>query len=1076
MVRKLLLSVVSVAAFFAAGHAQNRPVSGTVSNQEGAPMIGVVVTVQGTTTSNITDGSGRYSISAPATGILEFSSFGMETLAMPIENRTTVDVTMSYSMTNIDDVIVVAYGLATREAFTGAATMLGGEDISKRQVSNVSKALSGAVAGVQAFSTSGRPGESADIRIRGVGSISSSNEPLYVLDGVPFEGDVSSINPQDIESMSVLKDASAAAIYGARGANGVILVTTKRGTSRDAVVTVDARVGINQRGVPQYEVMTDPGMYFETLYQSLYNSYASNNATTQYSPSQMNVLANNRLFSADGGTGFRVYTTPEGQQLIGTNGKLNPAATLGWNDGEYYYQPDDFYKESFGMKPIRQEYNVSVSGASDKINYFLSGGYLKDTGFIPSSGFERYTTRLKADYQVKSWLRTTANISYTNTTTDNPGDQEGTSSANVFYMSNVIAPVYPFYVRDTDGNILIDGNGLTVYEYGDGRTSNQTRTYLPGAHPYGGVQLNYSRTNFDIFSGRWGIVADIVQGLRLQANLGLDVEYENFTRMDNKYYGQYAASGGYVWKEQDRTTAITQNYLLTYNKSWGEHNIDALVGYENYRLDMGYIAGSREKYYNPNNHELDNAISNHFVYSGRDRYSLLGVLSRVQYDYAGKYFLSASYRRDASSRFHPDNRWGDFGSVGAAWIVSGEDFFNVRQFDLLKLKASWGMQGNDAILTPDRLYHNYYPYADQYTLSESDGAFATTLSQKGNPDITWETSLNFNAGVEFDMFGGRLGGNIEYFNRKTIDLLYNQPVAPSAGYSTIPMNLGTMRNSGVEVDLYGTILATNNLTWSVNANGTFVKNKILALAEDEIIEGSRRYAVGGSFYNMYLREYAGVAQEAFTGKDAAGADKSWQAGQALYWMQKTNADGNPYPKELTDDWASAKQYDTGSLMPKLYGGFGTTVSFYGFDVSAQFAYQLGGKIVDVGYQTLMHTGRNSNGMNWHMDALGAWSESNQSETTPRLNMNDLDNNRASTRFLTSSDYLSINNVTVGYTVPSRLTQRIDVSSLRIYFSADNLAVMSARKGLDPRQVLAGATDNITYSAIRSLSGGITISF
>ncbi len=1069
MLRKILLSVVSAATFCVMGSAQTRPVSGIVVNQEGSPLVGAIVTIEGTTVSSLTDNLGRYNISAPSNGRLSFSSFGMDQLVVAIENRSVIDVVMTYSITNIDNVIVVGYGMATREAFTGSASVLGGDDIAKRQVSNITKALSGAVAGVQAYSNSGQPGQSATIRIRGIGSMSSSNTPLYVLDGMPFQGDLSSINPSDIESMTVLKDASAAAIYGARGANGVILINTRRGSSRDAVVTVDARWGTNQRGVPQYDVMTDTGMYFETLYQALYNNYLFNPNMADLTPAQINIRSNGRLFGQDGGTGYQVYTIPEGQQLIGMNGKLNPNASLGYNNGRFLFTPDDWYKESFGKGALRQEYNVSISGVEGKVNYYLSASYLNDTGFVPNSNLERFTTRIKADYQVRKWLRTSANISYTNSTQNSPDEQSGLSSGNIFYMSNMIAPAYPMYVRDTEGNILIDSNGLTVYDFGDGRQNGGvSRTYMPGANPYAGVALDHSKYKMDIMSSRWSVEATVVEGLKLQANLGIDLDMSDWTRQNNPWYGQYAVMGGYIYKARDRQNAVTQQYLASYNKRWGQHNFDIIAGFENYRLDMGDFSGSREKLYNPHNYELNNAILNHKVWSSRDQYGLMSMLSRAQYDYAGKYFVSASFRRDASSRFHPDNRWGNFGSIGGAWIMSDEDFFSVSWVDMLKLKASWGTQGNDSILYPDGLYHNYYPYQIQYELTESDGDFATTIDEMGNPDITWETSQNFNAGVEFDMFSGRLGGNIEVFSRTTVDLLYNKPVAPSAGYSTFPMNVGKIRNSGVEIDLYGTIL----LSWSVNVNGTFLKNEIIELAEDEIITGSWRYAPGGSLYNMYIREYVGVAQDTKMTLDDDGEEViKWQPGMALYKMDEADKDGDL----VTATWSQGSLYDTGSVLPKISGGFGTSLSFRGIDFSAQFAYQLGGRVYDQSYQSLMHGG-GSPGLNWHKDIMGAWSETNKNSNEPRLNTSDLYTNATSQRFLISSDYLSINNVTLGYTIPKKFTEKVDVSSLRIYFSADNLAVFSHRKGLDPRQVLAGLTGSQTYSAIRSISGGITVSF
>lgn len=1068
--RKFVLSIIAVLFVSLQVYGQRKQVTGTVTSEDGQALAGVTV-VYGDASAGIgaiTGLDGKYSVNVPNEGTLIFSYIGYEAVEVPIGGKTQINVTLLPSSTEIEGVMVVAYGTTTKEAFTGSAGVLDKAELSKRQVSNVTKALSGTVAGVQAFSTSGQPGTKANVRIRGVGSMSSDNSPLYVVDGVPYDGDISAINSSDIESMNVLKDASAAAIYGARGANGVILINTKRGMARDAEITVESRWGSNSRGVPQYSVLKSTDQYFETLYSAMYNSATMSNGLPHY---QAHVKANNGLFGKDGGTGYKIYSIPNGQYLIGHNGKVNPDAKLGWSDGEFYYTPDNWYDEAFKGSSFRQEYNVSISGATDKNNYYFSAGYMDDSGYIPNSALERFTTRFKTDMNVRKWLKVSANMAFTNSDSNYPDGQstdDQTSSANLFYIGNVIAPAYPMYVRDADTqNVIIDERGFPIYDFGDGRQSNQTREFLAQSNPLAVLALNHRTYKADIFSGRWSAVADVYDGLKLSANIGYDIDNTTYTNKYNKYYGQYASSGGYIYKVRYKTASTNQQYLATYKKRFDKHNLDLLLGYESYELNDGYLQGNRLNIYNNDNNELNNAIGDPNAYSKTDYYSTRGVLTRVQYDYNGKYFLSASYRRDASSRFHPDSRWGNFGSVGGAWIISQEDFMsNAGAVDLLKLKASWGVQGNDKILYPGSPYANYYPYQDQYQLTDSGGDFATTLKYKGNKDITWETSYNFNVGVEFGLFGNRLSGSVEYFNRKTEDLLYNKPAPLSAGYSTVPVNFGSIRNSGVELDLHGTLLRTNNLEWNMFFNGTYLKNKILKLPEEMIVDGSRVFIKGKSLYNMYLREWAGV--------DA-------NTGEGLYYMVKDNeyvldAAGN---RTTTTDWSATERMATGNIMPTFYGGFGTTLSFYGFDLSASFAFQLGGKVYDDTYATIMHGGSNGDsGVNWHKDISKAWTPDNRYTNVPRMNSSDEYNsgNYRSTRFLFCSDFLSINNITFGYTIPEKYTNKLKIKSVRIYFAGDNLGLLAHRKGMDPRQVLAGLTGSYSYAAIRTLSGGVSFKF
>ncbi|WP_394811759.1 SusC/RagA family TonB-linked outer membrane protein [Bacteroides uniformis] len=988
---------------------------------------------------------------------LVISHIGMQ--AQEVDIKPNIKVFMRSDSEMLDEVMVVAYGTAKKSAFTGSASVIKSETLEKRQVSNLSNALSGTVSGVQTQSTNGQPGTSATVRIRGIGSMYASNNPLYVVDGIPYEGDISAVNSQDIESMTVLKDAAAAALYGARGANGVILVTTKKGKSGDTQISLDARWGVNSRLVKNYDVLQNANTYMETAYSALYNGYLYNSG---YTAERAYQLANADLFPK---LGYQVYTIPDGQYLIGRNGKLNPYATLGYSDGDYYYTPDNWSDEMF-QSNLRQEYNLSVSGGSDKLSYYLSASYLNDEGIIENSGFERISTRMNVDYQAKKWLKLGVNLSYSNVTSRSPGDQDtdaATSSGNAFFVGNFIAPIYPMYVRNADGSFQYNANtGYHVYDYGDGSSTNFTRNFMSMSNPMSGFLYDTEKYLMDILNGKWYAKIDIIDGLSLTASLGLHIDNTRQHSVGNKYYGQSASYGGSVMQYSSRVYSLDQQYLLNYKKTFGNHNLDILAGYESmdFNTESHYILGYNM--YSDKNWTASNVIDRKNGSGSYNEYATIGIITRASYDFNEKYYGSVSYRRDASSRFHPDNRWGNFWSVSAAWDMAKENF--ISQYDwinMLKLKASFGQQGNDNLYYKG--YTNYYPYLDQFTVSGSDGVFSDgVLYYKGSKDITWETSNSFNVGVDFALLGGRIDGTIEYFNRQTKDMLYYKPVAMSNGYTQLPMNIGSVRNSGVEIELNYTPIETNDLKWVINWNGTLMKNKILELHPDlkgEMIDGSYIYREGESLYQMYLTKYAGVDPD---------------SGEALYWAKDEN--GVEYKDK---DWSAAynsNRQASGDLLPTIYGGVGTTLEFRGFDFSIQCAYQLGGTIYDSGYQAFMHGGDSHYmGYNWHKDILNAWTPENRNTNIPRVDAIDKYTNSSSDRWLTSSDYFSINNITLGYTLPKRWLRSLGIGSLRIYGAADNVALFSARKGLDPRMSYTTASTD-RYTPIRTISGGLKVTF
>jgi len=1054
--KKFLLIISMICLGLSSVLAQTVQVSGTVTSaDDGQPLPGVSVVVKGTVQGTVTNVNGKYSLVSPADGTLQFTFVGMETQEIAIAGKQVINVEMVEASHQIDEVIVVAYGTAKKGTFTGSAAVVKAEDLGKRQVSNVTQALSGAVAGVQTLSANGQPGVSATVRIRGVGSINAGAAPLYVVDGVPFDGDMASINPNDIESMTVLKDAASTALYGARGANGIIMITTKKGTSGKATISFDARYGINSRGITNYEVFTRPEHYIETQYQAIYNAGIYN---LDYTPEQAYIYANNRLSAnSEGGSGYKVFTVPDGQFLVGTNGKINPNATLGYSDADYYYLPDDWSNEMFQNNP-RQEYNLVFSGTQNDFNYYASFGYLNDEGIIYNSGYSRLSGRLKADYQIKKWLKVGANVNYNYALSKYPGEQTNTtSSGNAFFIANNIAPIYPLFVRDAATKKIMTNGNRKVYDYGEGISTNFLRGFMQIANPVGDLMYNKRDFVMDIVNSNWFAEIKPVAGLTLTAKYGMYADNTRHHDMGNAYMGQSAQYGGYVYEEANRTFGLDQQYLANYQFDLNRlHQIDITAGYDGYSYKYEEVNCNGDNMYNPENYYASNVIDKFSIGGYKDTYATVGFFGRVNYSYDEKYYANVAFRRDASSRFAPDNRWGNFWSASAAWILNKESF--MQDFDwinLLKLKASYGQQGNDQI-------GNYYAYLDQYSVSGANGVFSDgVLSYKGNPDITWETSNSYNVGLEFSLFSNKLGGSIEYFGRTSSDMLYYKPVAGSVGYPRIPMNIGSMTNSGLEVDLAYNIIKTNDVRWTVNANATLIKNVINKLHPDlkgRLEDGSRLYEEGYSQYRFFFPEYAGVDPD---------------NGMALYWSE--DKDGN---RVTTNDYTIAQQYKvaSGNLLAKVYGGFGTSVEAFGFDAYAQFSYQLGGQIYDNGYVRLMHGGISSSaGNNWHKDILKAWTPDNPNTDVPRLDTSDRYANSLSSRFLVSSNYLSLNNITVGYTFPSKLLKGWDISKLRVYVAGDNLYLLSARKGLDPRQSLTAASTSL-YTTIRSISGGISLTF
>lgn len=1061
--KKLFLLLAAIITFASAALAQNQTVSGTVTSADGDPLAGATVMGVGTSLGGVTDIDGEFTLTLPTTvKKLQVAYVGMKTQEVAIVPGQKMNIVLD-SDNRLDEVIAIAYGTAKKSEYTGAASVVGAAQIEDRLVSNITNVLSGTV-GVQTLNSNGQPGTSSTVRIRGVGSINAVADPLYVLDGIPYDGDIASINPADVESITVLKDAAAAALYGARGANGVILVTTKKGKDGKAKVSFDARWGANSRQVKNYDVITSPEQYLQLTYQAQRNQALYR---LGYTPELAHAYGNSMLFKA---TGYNVFTDTDGLGLILPDGSFNPTATLGYSDGEYFYTPDNWEKGTF-RNGMRQEYNLSVSGGNDRMNYYVSASYLNDEGVIDNSAFERLSTRTSVDYQANDWLKIGTNISYSYSDSQYPDEQTSTtSSGNAFFIANNMAPIYPMYVRDASGKIMYNEiYGHKIYDYGDNKSTNYSRSFMSQANPASQLLYDTEKYLVDLFNGKWYAQINPIEGLTVTGTVGLTIDNTRYRMVSNPLYGQFATTGGQALQEAMRTKGLNLQALANYTKTFNDvHNIDVLLGYESYEWNYEYTEAIGSGLYNPMSWAVNNTLSNNQRkgYGAYYDYATRGLFGRINYDYNRKYFGSFSYRRDASSRFHPDHRWGNFFSLSAAWDLAQEEFLkSYTWLDQLKFRASFGQQGNDRIGSTQ---YFYYAYQDQYQLTGADSFSDGSLVFKGNPDLTWEKSNSFNIGFDFSVFK-KFSGSIEYFNRTTSDMLFNKPVAPSNGYSSIPVNVGKMRNHGAEIDLTYRPITTKDFEWDITFNATFIQNKILELLPEldgEWISGSRIYREGESMYQLYLVKYAGV-------------DKT--TGRALYYGWETDKEtgekieGTDY---ITPEWKSAWRQPSGNLLPWVYGGIGTNLRLYGFDLAVACSYQAGGKMYDSGYQYLMGSGASSEyGNNWHKDILNAWTPENTNTDVPRLDAGDSNSfySTLSDRGLINSNYFAINNITAGYTFPAKLTKKIGVDSFRVYCAADNVALFTARKGLDPRQSFVSSTTSL-YTAMRCVSGGVKIVF
>ncbi len=1057
---RVLCSLVLLFGSLQFASAQNVKITGKIIDADNFPLAGVHVVVEGTKVNAFADTDGAYTISAPSNGKLVFSFIGYKTLIIDIAGRENIDVTMEDDAVALEQVMVVAYGEQKKAAFTGSASIVSSEEIARRPVTNVMSALEGIASGVQVQSTSGAPGSDPEFRIRGVSSINSGRDPLIVVDGVPYDSGWNNINPNDVESVTVLKDAASIAIYGARGGNGVILVTTKRtGKSEEVKIAFDAKFAIsNVRQSDLYDVIRKSGEYYERHYDALYNYYRNVAGYNEYEANKM-VNASWTKNADQGGLGYLVYTVPQGQVLVGQNGKLNPNASLGrmvaGQKGDTYYQtPDDWIDNTY-VTGYRQDYNLSISGGTKKLSMLATAGYTKETGITDKADYERFTGRMKGVFDAKKWLKLNAALDIAVSDQNNDTDYADNSN-NVFSNALRVAPIYPIFVRDAEKNILYDENGK-VYDYGDGTYNDGiARPVNTGSNRLQEAQLQTKNTKSVKVGAQGGAVFQITSDLSATLNVSYDARNRKYRSTGQPFYGT-SNPGGYVSLTNYKDETLNLQQLINYNTSFGNHNVKVVLLHEWYKKNYEYQYGRKDNMFSYfQNQDFAGAVTMVGINGYNRPYQSEGWGGRAMYDYNGTYYVDASYRRDGSSRFDPAHRWGNFFSFGGSWIMSRENFFQASWVDELKLKASYGQNGNDQIGS------SYNRYEDAYNIENVNGEIALTFDSRGNPDITWETRTAINVGLEFKLFEGRLSGGVDYYYNKTTDMLSAVPVPYSLGYSSYWANVGDMRNSGFEFELRGDIIRTKDFRWSMYLNASLNDSKILRLEENRMgetiydINGNeiaKGYSSGNYFYGEGL-EYRTWYLKKFAGTD--------DQGRATWYVM------NQETKELTTTttYSSASYFDCGSSQPKVIGGFGGNFSWKDFQLSFAFAYRLGGYGMDSGYSTLMTAPYNGRtGYNFHKDAEKSWTPENQSNDYARWQYDDRYFTSASDRWLTKSDYLSLQNVSISYTLPKAYTQKLGIDGLTAAIGVDNLFMLTHRRGYVPTHDFDGNVDFGYYPAM-----------
>lgn len=1038
MKKKMMLMLSMLYVWISIAWSQGITVRGVVTSEDdGMPVVGASVLVKGTSQGTITDMDGRFSISRvdPSSKTIIISYVGMKTQEVTVRSGE-IAVILEPDATALDEVMVVAYGTVKKSAFTGSAAVVEQDKIKTSSVS-FDRSLAGQVSGVQVLSNSGQPGSSTSFRIRGSGSLSASNEPLYVIDGVATTSNeyssiaddndsstniLSSINPNDIESITILKDAAAAALYGSRAANGVVMITTKRGQEGKAKVNFNAQFSWSKLG-KAYEMMSSGDMY-----KMLYMGYRAEGQTMEKANESTQGTLTHNPYNVS-------YPLDENGNVV---------------DGAKLVVDTDWQDEVFRTGPS-QDYNINVSGNNNNTNYFFSVGYTNQDGIVSPSNYKRYSAKLNVDTKVNNWLNVGMNVTFAhsiqNTTV------ESSAGASPLYNALSFPNAVPVYVVDSDGVPVLDDDGNLQYNF----TNPISRDFNPVAIP----TMDVNRSKFYRLLASAYAEITFFKGLSFKTVFSPDYVSTDEHRYWNKEHGNGPSYNGRLDKWHVTDLMYTSTNTFNYNNVFNDiHGLNVMAGMEYWQstYETLYAAG-RDLL--GSMQELSASSSSISQSSSTTKETLISYFGRAEYSFKDKYNFSASLRTDGSSIFGSDTKWGTFWSVGASWRINQEDFLkDVNWIDNLKLRLSYGTSGNKNGLERYASLGLWTTGSD-YLYGENVGVGHTQLA---NDLLGWEKQGMFNVGIDFS-FWRRFYGSVDYFNKTSDGLLYAIPLAIQNGLESITMNAAKTANNGMEITLGADILR-GPVTWNMDLNASFIKDKIKDLYGNDNVqmtEYQKIWSVGGSQYEFYMPTWAGVDPE---------------TGDPLWYT--INDDGN---RVTTSDYSEAVYEKQGRSTPTVYGGFFNTFSYKGFDLNVQVNYSLGGKIYDNVYAAMMHDGSNV-AQNMHVDALEAWTTPGQVTNVPKYEINNSSNSSSlSSRFLYDATYIKLKNITLSYTLPKNLGVFSKVvSGAKVWVSADNLCTWFADKGykgyddIDIYGVQGYKTYPYSYPTPRTFSFGFNLTF
>ncbi|WP_262278846.1 SusC/RagA family TonB-linked outer membrane protein [Hallella absiana] len=1070
---KRLMTLLAGTFLFAGSVMAQTNVSGTVtSGDDGEPVVGAAIKVEGTNTGTVTDVNGHFQLNAPAGAKLVVTYIGMK--PQTVKAGGNMKVVLQNDNHTLDDVVVVAYGTAKRQSITGAVTAIDAKDIEKHVTTNALEALEGSAPGIQVNSTYGEPGSEPQIRIRGIGTINGSNDPLYVVDGTIYNGNISDLNPNDIASMSVLKDAASAALYGNRAAAGVVIITTKSGRGAGkSNVNLTVNQGWYRRGIPEYERLSAKP-WMESYWKAMYNWAQS--GSLHKSPEEAAAYANTHII--DKAVKRNIFDAVD-DKLFDANGNLTADVLPGYDDLDW---EDDIERTG-----SRQDYTLSGSYNSTNANVYSSVGYTKENGYVIGSDYKRYTARVNADFKPSKYLTTGVNLMGATSKRHFNDNAYGSYFANPFYVARMMAPVYPLFMHNADGSYELDANGDKQYDTTSDYLSNRNIAYE--------LRADQDESRRNVINGTAYATVNLPYDFSVTVRSNMSQRTNNRTNYNNPNIGDGATNNGRLTEYAYEYNDYTMQEFLNWTHEYGKHHVDAMLGHENNQNKARVKAGMNTNMVSEGIIVLSNFITNSYLNGYNTDYKTESYLARARYNYDERYFFDASWRRDGSSRFHPDNRWGNFFSFGGNWNVKKEAFMkDVSWVNSLRLRASYGEVGNDAGV-------GLYGYQALYYIGKNGGNGALMKQSLAANDIKWETAQTIDVALEGRLFD-RVNFSLGYYNRRNKDLLFEVKLPLSGGsfsyneddYNmSIYRNIGTIRNQGFEFAADVDILKGHGLLWNFGLDATFNANKIIKLPNnDNIISGLQNYTEGRSLYDFYTYHFEGVDQ--LTGQSLYTIDPD-KKNLAKANHKLVTINGVDY---TTDPSTAGLRGFHGHADPTVYGSFHTNLAWKGLSLSMLFTYSLGGKIYDGTYQSLMSTSSMDSGSALSKDALKSWTAAPAGMTETSANRIDpngipvLDfnrssyNNYTSDRWLTSASYLIFKNLTLSYNLPKQWMTVLGgaVSGVSVKFSAENLFTVSARKGLNPQYLftaVGGSSENIgstqsTYVTSRVFNLGLSIDF